>query len=357
MTVDNRTPFPALAFRQYNLDGELLGVVVARGTFKLSNGGPLQIADKQYPLVMSDTYEGDPHQTPMVACTDLAPFKPATDVTFCGAAFAPDRKPTSSWTCGLRVGPVEKRLRVHGPRQWRAKTRKTWVGLIDRSKEDALESWELTQGEPVSYVPLDWRLAFGGRNDCETIEANPIGIGLVDEARFKDEPAWPAPQIEEESQPIRSVTDRPRPAGLAPASPFWKDRVSLAGTYDDLWLKQRHPLLPQDFNFRFWQAAHPDLVTERWLDGSENFALEMLLPGHSRLEGKLPKLNLSIELDQGNGPARAPMVLDGVHFDMRPGVGRVFLTWRVGFPWPKRQGTPKLFIQSEGLSRQVSYHV
>jgi hypothetical protein len=36
------------------------------------------------------------------------------------------------------------------------------------------------------------------------------------------------------------------------------------------------------------------------------------------------------------------MVLDGVHFDMRPGVGRVFLTWRIGFPWPERRGLPRL---------------
>jgi len=82
MSVDNHTPFPALAFRQYNLSGDLLGVVVARGTFQLSNGGPLVLDGMQRPLVMSDTYEGDPHQTPQLACTDLAPFKPRTDVTF-----------------------------------------------------------------------------------------------------------------------------------------------------------------------------------------------------------------------------------------------------------------------------------
>ncbi|WP_284759749.1 DUF2169 domain-containing protein [Agrobacterium sp. fls2-241-TYG-188a] len=69
-------------------------------------------------------------------------------------------------------------------------------------------------------------------------------------------------------------------------------------------------------------------------------------PGHTRLEGQLPKLKLSIELDQGKGPARAAMVLDGVHFDMRPDVGRVFLTWRVGFPWASRKGLPKLIFLS-----------
>lgn len=346
MSVDNRTPFPSLAFRQYNLAGDLLGVVVARGTFKLTNGGPLQIADKQYPLVMSDTYDGDPHLTPQMACTDLAPYKPATDVTFLGAAFAPDGKPASSWTCGLRVGPVEKRLRVHGPRFWNAKIRKTWIGLIDRSKEDALEGWELSEGEPVAYVPLDWRLAFGGRlgteDDSPAIEANPIGIGLVDEDHFKERSQWPAPQIEDETTPIRSVHNHPQPAGLGPVSPFWSDRADLAGTYDDEWLEKKHPLLPEDFDFRFWQAATPDLIADPWLEGNEDFELHRLLPQLETLRGRLPNLRLQVEIDQGSGPMRGPMILDGVHFDMRPGVGRVFLTWRTAFPWPERRGLPRL---------------
>ena len=41
MSVDNHTPFPALAFRQYNMVGDMMGVVVARGTFKLGAGTDL----------------------------------------------------------------------------------------------------------------------------------------------------------------------------------------------------------------------------------------------------------------------------------------------------------------------------
>lgn len=347
MSVDNRTPFPALAFRQYNLAGDLLGVVVARGTFKLTNGGPLVLDDIQQPLVMSDVYDGDPHETPQMGCTDLAPFKPATDVTFIGAAFAPDGVATSSWTCGLKVGPVQKQLRVHGPRSWRAKTRKTWRGLVDKEKEDALDGWELTSGEPVTYVPIDWRLALGGQLvGGETFERNPVGMGLVDEEKFRDKPEWPAPQIEDADEPIRSVGDRPSPSGFGPLSPFWEDRLKKAGTYDDVWLKERHPLLPGDFDFSFWQAAHPDLIANPWLQGDEPFELDHLLPGIEMLQGRLPNIRLEVTIDRGTGPGRGPMVLDGVHFDMRPGVGRVFLTWRTGFPWPKRQGLPRVDFAS-----------
>ncbi|SFB48045.1 hypothetical protein SAMN03159496_04104 [Rhizobium sp. NFR07] len=348
MSVDNHTPFPALAFRQFNLNGDLLGVVVARGTFKLSNGGPLQVDPVQRPLVMSDTYDGDPHQTSQMACTDLAPFKPSTDVTFVGASFAPDGVPASSWTCGLKVGSVEKKLRVHGPRTWRARVRPTWRGLIDRKREKVLEGWELTEGEAVSHVPIDWRLSFGGKIEGgEVFERNPIGVGLVDNVNFAEQPIWPAPQIEDEGCPILSIDDRPAPAGLGPISPFWQDRVDRAGTYDQEWLNNRHPLLPKDFDFRFWQVAHPDLVAERYFTGDEPFALRNLLPAHPLLEGSLPDIQLGVEIDRGTGPARGLMKLDGVHFDLRPGVGRVFLTWRCGFPWPIRAGLPSLLIFSD----------
>ncbi|MDO5622439.1 MAG: DUF2169 domain-containing protein, partial [Paracoccus sp. (in: a-proteobacteria)] len=97
-------------------------------------------------------------------------------------------------------------------------------------------------------------------------------------------------------------------------------------------IKNRHPLLPQDFDFRFWQCAHPDLITRGWLHGDEPFELCNLLRGHPRLSGRLPAIRLQMRLPVSGGTGVAPFVLDGVHFDMRPGIGCVFLTWRAGFP-------------------------
>jgi hypothetical protein len=347
VSVDNRTTFPAIAFRQYNRTGDLLGVVAARGSFKLARNGPLVISDVQHPLVMSDTYDGDPHHTVQIAQTDLVPFKPGTDVTFLGAAHTPTGGRLSSWSCGLTVGCLSKRLRVHGPRVWRAKTRKTWKGLIDKDAENALDGWELSEAEPVSYVPLDWSYALGDDGDPNGI--NPLGPGFPDDESFLEKPVWPAPRIEAEAAPFSGYSTRPVhhvSEGFGPVSPWWHARVQYAGTYDDEWIAQRHPLLPDDFDFRFWQCAHPELISEPWLNGDERFVLENLLPGIPRLEGRLPGIRLGVTIDQGRGPKRGPMVLDGVHFDMRPGIGRVFLTWRTAFPWPERRGLPRLEIYS-----------
>ncbi|PZO75706.1 MAG: DUF2169 domain-containing protein [Mesorhizobium amorphae] len=340
MSVDNRTPFPALAFRQFTMAGDLAGIVVARGTFELGENGALRLAKEQMPLVMSDTYAGDPHASPQLACTDLAPFKPGTDVTFLGTSFAPDGVATPSWTCGLRVGKLARRLRVTGPRVWRAKTRRTWAGLVDRTKEWALDGWELTEPASVDQVSIDWSLAFGGTNGRESVEANPLGRGLVDDVLFQERPEWPAPQIEDADQPITEVTEQGTPAGMGLVSPFWQSRAAKAGTYDEAWVQSRHPLLPEDFDYRFWQAAAPGMVAEPWLQGDEDFELTNLLRGRSLLRGVLPGFHLHLGIDNGQGIERGWMVLDGVHFDMRPGVERVFLTWRANFPWPERRGMP-----------------
>ncbi len=354
MSVDNRTPFPALAFRQYNLAGQLLGVVVARGTFRLSPTDGLELADVQRPLVMSDIYAGDPHETPQIACTDLAPFKPGTDVTFVGSAHSPDGQPHRSWECGLTVGSVGRRLRVTGPRVWKAKARRTWVGLLDPTKEWVLDGWALTEPEPVTEVPIDWRLASGGplygsEAESQTHDArNPIGRGHVDGRRFPDVQEWPAPQIEDFTAPVCSPSDDREPVGLGPVSPFWSTRLRHAGTFDAAWKSERHPLMPADFDFAFWQAAPKGLVANPWLESDEPFKLENLVSGRPVVRGRLPGLRLAVEIDQGTGPARGPMVLDGVHFEFTPEAERVSLTWRVGFPWPERKGRPILTASRSG---------
>lgn len=338
MSVDNRTPFPAIAFRQYNLAGQLLGVVAARGTFRFTAAGPLAPAEAQRPLELADVYDGDPHEGPLLAQGDLVPFKPATDVTFVGAAHSPGEVPRPDWTCRLRVGPVQKSLRVTGPRSWRARRQgKAGVG------------WELTAPAPVTYVPIDWRLAhggllpgFSGPDFDGRYRFNPLGRGIVDDARARDGDEYPAPQIEDPAQPLTTPHGEIMPQGFGPLSPWWRQRHQYAGSYTDDWLAKRHPLLPEDFDFRFWQCAYPDLIAAPWLRGDEPFELENLAYRYPLVRGRLPGLRLRVTLDQGRGPQSAALVLDGVHFDLRSGIARVTLTWRTGFAWPERRGQPVL---------------
>lgn len=345
MSCLNHTPFPAIAFRQYNLAGDMLGVVSVRGTFLLTKDGPLALAREQVPLEMADLYDGDdPHRSQLVTQGNLVPFKPGTDITFVGAAYTDDGKPQQSWTCGLTVGPVSKDLRVYGPREWIATHDKPRPFRSAGSKQ----AWLLGEADPVSHVVLDWAKAFGGNmpppadREPQQYERNPLGCGIVNGAMAEDGKRLPAPQIEAQDDPIIDWKSAYEPQNLGLIPPFWPQRLQFAGTYDDDWIRKRHPLLPKDFDFRFWQCAHPDLVAPDWLAGDEPFELRNLLYRYPVLRGELPGIRLEMRLPRPGGTGVAPFVLDGVHFDMRPKVGCVFLTWRAGFPWPDGRGMPEV---------------
>jgi len=145
-----------------------------------------------------------------------------------------------------------------------------------------------------------------------------------------------------------------RPAGFGFTSPGWKPRTSFAGTYDAAWTKGRMPLLPRDFDRRFFSAAAPGLVTSGYLRGDEQVAvvgasllgqLSFRLPGVPR-----PVCRVSLAL-------RPDVVvetnLDTVVVDTDE--DRVYLTWRgfaalrngphdvraIGIAVPGRSGYPQ----------------
>jgi hypothetical protein len=68
---------------------------------------------------------------------------------------------------------------------------------------------------------------------------------------------------------INNPEDRPDPVGLGFISPSWQPRLGFAGTYDSAWENSRKPLLPADFNKRFFQSAHPDLIYHGFVKGDE----------------------------------------------------------------------------------------
>ena len=84
--------------------------------------------------------------------------------------------------------------------------------------------------------------------------------------------------------------------------PFWEVRRRHAGTMDDVWLAERHPLSPEDFDFRFWQSATPNCVTERWLSGSEIVTLTNLHHEHPLMRVALPGVELKVTLVRRGRP-------------------------------------------------------
>lgn len=348
MTFFNETPFAAEVFEQYNLQGRMNGVVAVRGSFAVQPDASLAPTDDQACFVWEDTYAGDPLTTPLIRVGDLIPFKPGTDVTFLGSSFAPGGRPQPSWSCELALeGHFRKALRVTGPRQWVPQVR-VRHSLFGQPKEPVFDGWRLSEPEPARETPMCWSQAFGGGYalsdavDAERVTHpdNWIGVGWLDEGRSLVTDPPPAPRIEHPDDPIRSWRqDSHVPQGLAPIPPFWEVRRRHAGTMDEAWLAERHPLSPTDFDFRFWQSAAADCVVERWLKGGEAITLRNLHVQHSLLTVRLPRIAFQARLVRRRQPDQIHRaVLDGVHFDFRDEQDQVFLTWRSGFAWPDGEG-------------------
>lgn len=343
--LENRTPFPALAFSQFHRDGTDMAVLAVRGSFHIVPNAPLVLAPRQDELELADRYDGDPANGLLVRTCDIVPFKPAADLTILGASWAPQGMEARSWITGVRLGKLEKVLRVHGPRLWL----RTTTG----------KDWALSEARPVKTVALDWRNAFGGpipgtgddKTPIDVHRFNPIGCGIVDANHSPSEADIPAPSIEDPADPVLDWRRRDHvPQGFAPLPPVWRSRQQYTGTFDDAWLAAKHPLLPDDFDYRFYQYAAPDLIHGERLNGDEELQLLHMHPGHTHIQVWLPGVQLSAVAHRQDGSTDSlALMLDGIHVDMTADLAMVYLTWRC---WaPKHAGIHRMELQVESPSR------
>jgi hypothetical protein len=334
MQLINLTSLAAHVFRQFASRSEFDAIVAARGAFTLRQGAPMIAQEDKPKFQWADEYEGPPHSTCLIRPTDLAPHKPGTDVTLLGDAISPEGVARPSWVVGIRIGEqFDRRLRVTGPRRW------TFTDMPGPSRRSSRKRWILAEPEPVQRVKLCWTLASGGPTlgldppEPKVHLDNPLGAGLLDEGRTARDRSYAAPQIEALHQPIAEIGAAAEPAGFGPLSPWWRPRLRHAGTYDETWRDHRHPLLPEDFDDRFWQVAPPGMVIEPWLQGDERILLGNLSVQHRLLDTVLPSFRLVVRVHPPSGGYEdRELALDGVHFDLRDDRLDCFLTWRVRFP-------------------------
>lgn len=94
---------------------------------------------------------------------------------------------------------------------------------------------------------------------------------------LKDESAWAKRPVEE--------------FGFVPASN--KQRAHYAGTYDEEWQAARAPLLPEDFDLRFFNCACEGLAAPGFLSGGEPVRIVNLAP-RPLVHFNLPQLDVTV---------------------------------------------------------------
>jgi len=115
------------------------------------------------------------------------------------------------------------------------------------------------------------------------------------------------------------------PMAFGPLGRTWLPRRQYAGTYDDVWLDNRVPLLPMDFDDRYFQASAPDQQIP-YPTGGEPVELVNLSPG-GRLSGELPRTQIVVTFERKSGRVTQRIAnLDTVLF--LPDDRCMCLTWR-----------------------------
>jgi hypothetical protein len=304
--IHNHTPF---AFETLFINDEEARpqcVPLLQATYAIGTNGALELLAEQPVVNLAGKYWGDPAKTSIKHEAQIAFAKAASDVVMIGHAHAPDTR-TSETQVGLRVGTLQKLVRVVG----------------DRVMTRTLGRHSLPAPAVFEKIPLRYERAFGGVDAREPLPdfmrcdpRNPVGMGYRDPKLSEDE-VVPLPNIEDPQRPFKGYGDTPPPAGFGFIAPNWQPRLAYAGTYDEAWDKTRKPLLPQDFDRRFFNAASPGLIAPGFLRGDEEVVVINASP-EGRTAFRLPDTatpGCMIEL-RGRKHYSLPLLLDTLIVDM-----------------------------------------
>src|SRR3954470_13425195 len=120
--LDNKTTFAAQPRMLMAKDGERLVLIVKATFVRLAGETNLELVPEheRRGIRGQDIPWGDPEKSSIKYPSDLCLAKPGTDVIVVAAAHAPGGKPVPSFDAGVRVGPLQKTIRVFGLRVWGA---------------------------------------------------------------------------------------------------------------------------------------------------------------------------------------------------------------------------------------------
>jgi hypothetical protein len=255
MTADlrNFTPFANLRFSNLDSMGREFGVFMVKTAWDILEDGSCRLSDEQEPFIFSDQPFADGGTR---YPSDLAPWKPATDLILNATAFAPAARPASAWEARVQVRDdqtgamvIDRSLAISGPRTWRRRS----------------SDWHLGEAKATDHVDLRYEHAFGGLVETGrdqtgdpvlvAFEENPVGIGFAAKDHLPADADVPEPLITLPGDRRQSPFDRMQPAGVGPVPAAWLPRRRLGGTYDQHWQDNFWPGWPTDYDFAFHNAA------------------------------------------------------------------------------------------------------
>lgn len=326
MDLENPTPFAADLAAVADLDGADYLVVILKATYALDGEGGMAPAEEQRPVALADEFVGEPGESSVAYASDLAIHKVSTDVILTGSAY-PSKAGAREGEVGVQVGTARVTVRVFGDREW----------------QSALGVTRMSRPEPFERIPLAYERAAGGTDATPSAERdhmadlrNPVGVGFRAKRSRRVVDASALPNFERPDALIRSPEDQPPPAPVGFVAPGWEPRKGFAGTYDAAWAEARSPLLPTDFDARFFDVAPSELTVAGRLRGDEHGAAMGVSP-QGLLRFSLPALRPVAEVaGRRLGRESVELGLDRVVVDGDGGLrGEVVLVWSGGLRVPR----------------------
>ncbi len=301
-------------------NGGEVWITVVKGAFDIRPDGTLRAAKEQEALpARVAEWTGEPGKSSLLHDSDFIIGKGGTDILIKGHAYAPRGRPAVSVDVGFRAGTLGKRIRAHGVRAW----------MRGRNSGTVVPG----PARPFDRMPVTYENAFGGSDPNPPpgkpagSTQNPVGTGFTYQPMAMLDRA--APRLEALDAPLSAGPFEMPPLGFGPIAPHWAARARFAGTYDDAWKDSRAPLLPRDFDERFWRSAPADQQISGFLPPGSRIELTGFTPD-GLLNVRLPEINFGIRVHLTDGDASAAAVLHTVHLD--PDERRVLMVWHASYP-------------------------
>jgi hypothetical protein len=298
-------------------DGREMLVVAIKGTFefpKYANEEP-RLAETQLPLVDADTFTGEAGFSAPLYEVDYSPTKKHCDVLLNGSAHTPNGEPVTHLQVGIKVGSLTKSFTVIGNRHWEA-----GLGI------------GTSHPESFTLMPISYNNAFGGvdrflkdEKKHQAYMLNPVGKGYHAHLANDLVDGTPMPNTEEIGDAIKIPNHDYKPMSFGVVARGWEPRYRYGGTYDDAWLEDKFPFLPDDFNEAYFQSAPLDQQMP-YPKGGESVIL-MNLSARGRLDFKLPTIDVPVVFFKKKGDDyKTKAVIDTIIFE--PDYNLFTMTWR-----------------------------
>lgn len=339
--------------------GEHVFSVLVKRSYRITPDRAAERCERDHPLRLIDEYydNGDPEWSTVQHESEVAPYKPSTDVVVIAKAYAPRGIPAEQATVGLQVGNRRKMLIVTGDRHCHHRDGGTPV---------------FSDPEPFTEMEIRYERAYGGRDEKSLPDVpfiyprNFMGAGVVLRNEKDAVEGLTLPNIEDPQDlltPDRLFIEepgrwhlQPLPQGLGWRQRTWYPRAALLGSYPPfldagtVTAEETMGLLPKDhvalakqsrlkpYETHFANGASLGLMFAD-LKGDEPVALAGLTPGgllRFSLPGDVPRIGL----DLGSGVKELEPQLHTV--SIRPDDEEVDMIWRGACPYPGYHWLPKM---------------